>query len=203
VGGPPRGDDRGTHAGRGSDAGELHDPRHLGTHGVAVSRQALDEGRAARRRCPTAASAAATTAADVHAFVDAVGFPIVLKPRTGAGALDTARIDDHAQLQQALDRFRSQVESIAVEEFVEGHEGFYDTVSVDGHAPSTSSRTTTRTFSRRCGRGGSPRSSSPRAGWTPRRCYWANAYVRMQHPDYDVLRSMLDDVGRTVHVYAG
>ena len=26
------------------------------------------------------------------------------------------------------------VQSIAVEEFVVGHEGFYDTVSVDGHA---------------------------------------------------------------------
>ncbi|MHA6618004.1 hypothetical protein [Pseudonocardia sp. DLS-67] len=32
--------------------------------------------------------------------------------------------------------------------------------------------------------------------------YWANAYVRMRHPDYDVLRGMLDDVGRTVHVHA-
>jgi hypothetical protein len=30
----------------------------------------------------------------------------------------------------------------------------------------------------------------------------ANAYVRMRHPDYDVLRDLLDDVGRTVHVYA-
>jgi hypothetical protein len=30
----------------------------------------------------------------------------------------------------------------------------------------------------------------------------ANAYVRMRHPDFDVLRDMLDDVGRTVHVYA-
>ena len=28
--------------------------------------------------------------------------------------------------------------------------------------------------------------------------YMANAYVRMRHPDYDVLRGMLDDVGRTV-----
>ena len=28
----------------------------------------------------------------------------------------------------------------------------------------------------------------------------ANAYVRMRHPDYDTLRGMLDDVGRTVHV---
>jgi hypothetical protein len=30
----------------------------------------------------------------------------------------------------------------------------------------------------------------------------ANAYVRMRHPDYDVLHGMLDTVGRTLHVYA-
>ena len=33
--------------------------------------------------------------------------------------------------------------------------------------------------------------------------YMANAYVRMRHPDYDTLRGMLDDVGRTIHVHAG
>ena len=33
--------------------------------------------------------------------------------------------------------------------------------------------------------------------------YMANAYVRMRHPDFDTLRGMLDDVGRTVHVHAG
>jgi hypothetical protein len=32
--------------------------------------------------------------------------------------------------------------------------------------------------------------------------YMANAYVRMRHSDYDSLRGMLDDVGRTVHVHA-
>ena len=32
--------------------------------------------------------------------------------------------------------------------------------------------------------------------------YMANAYVRMRHPDYDALRGMLDDVGRTIHVHA-
>ena len=32
--------------------------------------------------------------------------------------------------------------------------------------------------------------------------YMANAYVRMRHPDYDVLRGMLDAVGRTLHVHA-
>jgi hypothetical protein len=30
----------------------------------------------------------------------------------------------------------------------------------------------------------------------------ANAYVRMRHPAYDALRAMLDNVGRTLHVYA-
>ncbi len=83
---------------------------------------------------PTAASAAVRSAAEVHAFADAIGFPIVLKPRTGAGALDTTRVDGRPELDVALGRFGDQgVESIAVEEFVEGHEGFYDTVSVDGH----------------------------------------------------------------------
>ena len=33
--------------------------------------------------------------------------------------------------------------------------------------------------------------------------YMANAWVRMKHPDYDTLRGMLDDVGRTVKVHAG
>jgi hypothetical protein len=30
----------------------------------------------------------------------------------------------------------------------------------------------------------------------------ANAYVRMRHPDFDTLRQMLDDVGRTITVHA-
>jgi len=84
---------------------------------------------------PTAASTAAQNAAEVLAFSDAVGYPLILKPRTGAGALDTIRVDNRAELDAALAHFGEQgVESIAVEEFVEGHEGFYDTVSIDGHA---------------------------------------------------------------------
>jgi len=80
---------------------------------------------------PTAASAAAHTADEVRAFVRAVGYPIILKPRTGAGALDTARVDSDTELDAALQALGS-ADSIAVEEFVEGHEGFYDTLSVDG-----------------------------------------------------------------------
>jgi formate-dependent phosphoribosylglycinamide formyltransferase (GAR transformylase) len=84
---------------------------------------------------PTAASTAAQTATDVHTFAKTNGYPIVLKPRTGAGALDTTRVDSLEELETALGRFGSQgVESIAVEEFVEGHEGFYDTISIEGEA---------------------------------------------------------------------
>ena len=80
---------------------------------------------------PTAASTAADSAEEVYAFADAVGFPLILKPRTGAGALDTAKVDGRDQLRAALDGMGA-ADSIAVEEFVEGHEGFYDTLSVDG-----------------------------------------------------------------------
>jgi len=84
---------------------------------------------------PTAASTAAQSAAEVHAFADSVGYPLILKPRSGAGALDTTRVDNKAELDAALGRFGAQgASSIAVEEFVEGHEGFYDTVSIGGHA---------------------------------------------------------------------
>jgi carbamoylphosphate synthase large subunit len=82
---------------------------------------------------PTAASTAADDADQVRAFVDAVGYPIILKPRTGAGALDTTRVDNGQELEAALGMFGGKnVTSIAVEEFVEGHEGFYDTLAVGG-----------------------------------------------------------------------
>jgi hypothetical protein len=84
---------------------------------------------------PTAASTAASTAGEVRDFARAVGYPLILKPRTGAGALDTTRVDGDSELEAALGEFGAQeVDSIAVEEFVEGHEGFYDTLAVDGHA---------------------------------------------------------------------
>jgi phosphoribosylaminoimidazole carboxylase (NCAIR synthetase) len=82
---------------------------------------------------PTAASAAVGSAAGVLAFAEQVGFPLILKPRSGAGASDTMRADNAADLEHALGIFGGQgVESIAVEEFVEGHEGFYDTITING-----------------------------------------------------------------------
>jgi formate-dependent phosphoribosylglycinamide formyltransferase (GAR transformylase) len=91
-------------------------------------KQALREAGVA-----TAASAAAGSAAGVRAFAAEHGYPLILKPRSGAGAADTTRVDGDGELGQALERLGEQdVQSIAVEEFVEGHEGFYDTIAVDG-----------------------------------------------------------------------
>ena len=81
---------------------------------------------------PTAASAAVSTAEEARAFAREVGYPLILKPRAGAGAQGTTRVDSDGDLEHALGAFGG-VDSIAVEEFVEGHEGFYDTIAVGGH----------------------------------------------------------------------
>jgi formate-dependent phosphoribosylglycinamide formyltransferase (GAR transformylase) len=282
---------------------------------------------------PTAASTAAHTAAEVHEFAATIGYPLILKPRTGAGALDTIRVDNNDELESALGRFGGQsVESIAVEEFVEGHEGFYDTVCVNGNVSldfvshyfpnvleamrarwispqfiatnrvdSVSDYGQLRELGARVNEALGIGTSATHMEWffgpkglrfseigcrppgvgawdlysagndfdlyrewsnaivhdhiaarpsrryaagivalrpdhdgqitgysgveeiqgrhgewvidahlpppgTPTQPveagYWANAYVRMRHPDYDLLRGMLDDVGRTIHVYA-
>ncbi|MER7072938.1 ATP-grasp domain-containing protein [Terrabacter sp. NPDC000476] len=82
---------------------------------------------------PTAASAAVDSAAEARAFAEREGYPLILKPRAGAGAQGTVRVDDDADLEAALAAYgREGQSSIAIEEFVEGHEGFYDTITLDG-----------------------------------------------------------------------
>ena len=80
---------------------------------------------------PCAASAAVSSRADARAFADEVGYPLIVKPRDGAGAAGTHRVEDS----EALDRVLGTVDdgsAIAIEEFVDGHEGYYDTLSIDG-----------------------------------------------------------------------
>jgi hypothetical protein len=79
---------------------------------------------------PCARSTGASTMTEVRAFAEEVGYPLILKPRAGAGASGATRVDDDAQLEAALRTFGEQ--SIAVEEFIEGHEGFYDTLCIRG-----------------------------------------------------------------------
>lgn len=82
---------------------------------------------------PCAQSTSADSADQVREFAARVDFPIILKPRSSAGAAGTFKVGDREQLEAALknpDVVRDP--SIAVEEFIEGHEGFYDTLSIDG-----------------------------------------------------------------------
>jgi hypothetical protein len=82
---------------------------------------------------PTARSIGASSSQQVRAFADEVGFPLIVKPRGSAGAAGTVRVDDGASLERAIAEAElDRGGSVAVEEFVEGHEGFYDTLCVDG-----------------------------------------------------------------------
>lgn len=84
---------------------------------------------------PTARSAGANSAEDLLDFVRAVGYPLIIKPRDAAGAAGTVRVSSDEELAAALPSLGFQWgHSVAVEEYIEGHEGFYDTISIDGQA---------------------------------------------------------------------
>ena len=86
-----------------------------------------------RHGIPCAASDGIASVDEAIAFVRAVGYPIIIKPRAGAGASGTTRCDNDGQLAAALKEAGvERGQSVAIEEFIEGHEGFYDTMSVDG-----------------------------------------------------------------------
>jgi len=82
---------------------------------------------------PSARTTGASTFEEVEAFVKLVGFPIILKPRAGAGAAGTYRVANDPQLREAAQEIGiGRGASVALEEFIEGHEGFYDTLCVGG-----------------------------------------------------------------------
>ncbi len=84
---------------------------------------------------PCAQSTGASSAKEAIAFAEQVGFPLILKPRDGAGASGAVRADSMSDLEAGLASLSIDRpgRSIAVEEYIEGHEGFYDTLSIKGH----------------------------------------------------------------------
>jgi hypothetical protein len=83
---------------------------------------------------PCAQSTGASTEAEIREFIERVGYPVILKPRDSAGASGAVRVDSDAELgpaMEGLDLGRPG-RSVAVEEFIEGHEGFYDTLALNG-----------------------------------------------------------------------
>ncbi|MGI9519930.1 MAG: ATP-grasp domain-containing protein [Pirellulaceae bacterium] len=82
---------------------------------------------------PCAQSIGSGDRQEILDFADRVGYPLIIKPRSGAGASGTSRVDDAHQLESALGLSHvGDGGEVAVEEFIEGHEGFYDTITIGG-----------------------------------------------------------------------
>ena len=82
---------------------------------------------------PCARSAGASNSDEARAFAVEVGYPLILKPRDAAGASGTHRVDNEAELNAVLASTAfDRGASLAVEEFIDGHEGFYDTLAIGG-----------------------------------------------------------------------
>ncbi len=80
-----------------------------------------------------AQSMGSSSRSEIRDFAATMGYPVIIKPPSGAGAAGTARADDDAELDAALDDMgMDRGASVAVEEFIEGHEGFYDTITING-----------------------------------------------------------------------
>ncbi|HMO13748.1 MAG TPA: ATP-grasp domain-containing protein [Pirellulaceae bacterium] len=83
---------------------------------------------------PCAASIGSGNRNEILEFAQKVGYPLIVKPRSGAGASGTSRVDELEALEAALVAAAvGNGGEVAVEEFVEGHEGFYDTITINGH----------------------------------------------------------------------
>ncbi|MGE0143912.1 MAG: acetyl-CoA carboxylase biotin carboxylase subunit family protein [Planctomycetota bacterium] len=112
---------------------------HLGLGGLSIETARLCRDKARmkeflrERGVACAQSAAAASADDVRAFVAREGLPVILKPIAGYGTLQTFLARDEGALQAAITQLApSPQRRIVVEEFVEGHEGFFDTL-IDDH----------------------------------------------------------------------
>ncbi|MBT8061076.1 MAG: ATP-grasp domain-containing protein [Gammaproteobacteria bacterium] len=85
------------------DEAGIRTPRHVAVNSVAACWQAAEE----------------------------IGFPVILKPLAGAGSADTYRVSDRDELRAVLPMLR-HVPVLSVEEFVEGEEYTFDTITANG-----------------------------------------------------------------------
>jgi len=71
------------------------------------------------------------TVKDARAAAEKLGFPLVLKPISGAGSADTYRIGDAKQLEDVLGKMQ-HIKEASCEEFITGEEYTFDTVCIGG-----------------------------------------------------------------------
>lgn len=84
---------------------------------------------------PCARHKLVTSDAEAWAFVDSIGYPVVVKPPAGAAAQTTFRVAEPHDLRAALQAIAPAINRAAlIEEFVTGDEHSFDTFSVNGQA---------------------------------------------------------------------
>ncbi len=109
----------------------------IGTPGMSVEQAWAfrDKGRMKevleRAGIRTPRAERSTTIAGCREAAERIGYPLIIKPISGAGSLDTYRIESDAELEAALPRL-GHIDEVSVEEFIDGEEFTYDTVCADG-----------------------------------------------------------------------
>ena len=81
---------------------------------------------------PCARATLVRSADEAVAAATSLGFPVVVKPPEGAGAMATFRADDVAQLREGLAAFRFGTSPTLIEEFVTGVEHSCESVTIAG-----------------------------------------------------------------------
>lgn len=111
----------------------------LGVEGISgeVARNFRDKNRMKevlrRAGVPVARQKLVRQPSDALAFVEEVGFPVVLKPVDGMGSKATMRANSHEELYGALNRLLPRPEApIQCEEFVTGEEHTCEAAVIDG-----------------------------------------------------------------------
>ncbi len=80
-----------------------------------------------------AQSTRAKSPQDARDFATAVGYPLIIKPPAGAGAAGTFKVRNDDALEKVIvESGLADGHAVAVEEFIEGHEGYIDTVTIEG-----------------------------------------------------------------------
>ena len=116
---------------------EARDALKVDGMGAEVAKNFRDKNRMKdvlrKAGVPVARQALVKNADDARAFVQQVGYPIVMKPLAGFGARNTQRVHDEASLLTALEALLPSAANPAqAEEFVQGEEHTFEAVAIDG-----------------------------------------------------------------------
>lgn len=109
---------------------------HFGVPGTSVKTATLFREKAEMKDAlraagiPVARHRLVTTVHEARAFVDEVGFPVVVKPPAGMGAKATFRVHTHHELHAAL--AAAGRGPVLVEEMLRGTEHSFETITVGG-----------------------------------------------------------------------